>query len=108
MRLPRLEVVLLTQLPAGPTKDMTSNRYVRNLWHKDDIAAALEAVLSLWARACRWSVRVGGGDIPLSGDLRQRRFREMVRRAVHHRAHAEWLVQELNELRQGKLGGQSS
>ncbi|KAK2766077.1 neural precursor cell expressed, developmentally down-regulated [Arachnomyces sp. PD_36] len=80
-----------------PEKRITSNQYLRNLWdNNDELDMASEKVLNLWGNACRWSVQIGQGTAPVTGDTRQRRFREMVRRAVHHRAHAEWLIQELH------------
>ncbi|KAL5610574.1 hypothetical protein FOBRF1_006691 [Fusarium oxysporum] len=79
-----------------PGLRITSNQYLRNIWDNNELDVASEKVLSLWDGACRWSVQIGRGSIPETGDVRQRRFREMVRRAVHHRAHAEWLIQELH------------
>ena len=86
---------------AGNINHMTSNQYIRNIWQKDvDPLTALTEITTLWMSACKWSIQIGKGTA-LSGNLRQRRFREMIRRAVHHRAHAEWLVQELYEMKNG-------
>ncbi len=80
---------------------MTSEQYVRNIWHQNKPLIALQKMINLWTSACKWSNRIRRDGSPLMGGVRERRFREMIRRTAHHRAHAEWLVQELYEMGKG-------
>jgi hypothetical protein len=85
---------------------MTSNQYIRNIWLNNEPLGAANGVVYLWMSAVNWSVELGrdsSGYSGESGDVRQRRFRQMIRLAAHHRAHAEWLVNELYELEDSKL-----
>jgi hypothetical protein len=81
---------------------MTSNQYLREIWDGPDPMTAFHRIFALWANACKWSIPVGKDGAALRGSLRPRGFREMMRRAIHHYAHAEWLVQELHELKNGE------
>lgn len=87
---------------SGTTKDITSNQYIRDRWNEQDFMMAFHHIFTLWSNACNWSIPVGQNGAAVRWGLRQRQFREMMRRAAHHYAHAEWLVQELYEIKNGQ------
>jgi hypothetical protein len=90
-----------TNLSQGKAKHLTSNQYIRDAWEDTDCMDAFSKIFTLWSTACKWSIHVGQDGAAVRGHRRARVFREMMRRAVHHYAHAEWLVQELYELQNG-------